>query len=133
ESAIKTNGFFMPRTKLIVNLAPADIRKSGPAFDLPIAVGVLAATGQLRRARELSDYVVMGELNLDGSVNPVKGVLPMAITAAREGFKGLIVPASNSQEAAVVDGLEVYGVSHLRELISFFGEPFALQPVRATA
>lgn len=133
ESAIKTNGFFMPRTKLIVNLAPADIRKSGSAFDLPIAVGVLAATGQLRRARELSDYVVMGELNLDGSVNPVKGVLPMAITAAREGFKGLIVPASNSQEAAVVDGLEVYGVSHLRELISFFGEPFALQPVRATA
>lgn len=130
ESAIKTNGFFMPRTKLIVNLAPAGIRKSGSAFDLPIAVGVLGATGQLPQVQQLSDYIVMGELNLDGSVNPIKGALPIAITAAREGFKGLIVPASNSGEAAVVSNLKVYGVSHLRELIAFFRDPLALQPVK---
>lgn len=133
ESAIKTNGFFMPRTKLIVNLAPADIRKSGSAFDLPIAVGVLGATGQLGDTRHLADYVVMGELNLDGSVNPVKGALPIAITTAREGYKGLVVPGSNAGEAAVVGNLKVYGVSHLRELVSFLREPAICRPVEASA
>src|SRR3954465_4162433 len=84
ESAIKTNGYFMPRTKLVVNLAPAGIKKTGSAFDLPIAIGILAATEQLDKPEKLMAYVIMGELNLDGSIHPIKGALPMAITTRRE-------------------------------------------------
>jgi len=92
ESAIKTNDYHMPRTKIIVNLAPADIRKTGSAFDLPITMAVLAASEQLENPERLSDYVVMGELGLDGSVQPIKGALPMALQAKKDGFAGLKPP-----------------------------------------
>ena len=120
ESAIKTNGFYMPRTKLIVNLAPAGIRKSGAAFDLPIALGVLAATDQMPGSSQLKEYVIMGELGLDGSLHSIKGALPMAIQARREGFKGLILPRQNAREATIVNGLPVFPFSHIREVIDFF-------------
>src|SRR5262249_38425067 len=129
ESALKTNGYFMPRTKLVVNLAPADIRKTGSAFDLAIAIGTLGASEQLKNAVPLDEYVLMGELNLDGTIQPVKGVLPIAITSRREGFKGLIVPLQNAREAAIVNNLQVYGVKHISEVIQFFMDPSTLQPV----
>jgi magnesium chelatase family protein len=129
ESAIKDNGFFMPRTRLIVNLAPADIRKSGTAFDLPIAIGVLGASEQLEFPEKLADYLIMGELSLDGSLRPIKGALPIAIQARKENFKGLIVPKQNAREAAMVNNLNVYGISHLNELIEFFKNENSLQPI----
>jgi magnesium chelatase family protein len=119
ESAIKSNGYKMPRTKVVVNLAPADIRKSGTAFDLPIAVGLLGATDQLEQVDELKHYVIMGELSLDGEIRPIKGALPIAIQARKEGFKGLILPKQNAREAAIVNNLEVYGVQHLTEVVDF--------------
>ena len=129
ESAIKDNGFFMPRTRLIVNLAPADIRKSGTAFDLPIAIATLAASEQLINPEKLADYVIMGELSLDGEVRCIKGALPIAIQARKENFKGLIVPKQNAREAAMVNNLKVYGVSHLKEVLEFFENEEFLQPV----
>lgn len=129
ESAIKTNGYFMPRTKIIVNLAPADIRKSGSAFDLPIAIGVLGASEQIMNADRLADFVVMGELGLDGTVQSIKGALPIAIQARKEGFKGLIVPLSNAREAGMVSNIDVYGVEHLRDVVAFFSDENTLQPV----
>ncbi|MGG9970366.1 YifB family Mg chelatase-like AAA ATPase [Ferruginibacter sp. SUN002] len=129
ESAIKDNGYFMPRTRLIVNLAPADVRKSGTAFDLPIALGTLGASEQLDNAEKLIDYVIMGELSLDGTVRPIKGALPIAIQARKENFKGLIVPQQNAREAAMVNNLNVYGVTHLNEVIDFFKDENTLEPV----
>src|SRR6186997_3140994 len=129
ESSIKDNGYFMPRTRLIVNLAPADIRKSGTAFDLPIAIATLAASEQLVNAEKLTDYVIMGELSLDGAVRPIKGALPIAIQARKESFKGLIVPKQNAREAAMVNNLQVYGVSHLNDVIQFFKDEHFLSPV----
>ncbi|HEV2354889.1 MAG TPA: YifB family Mg chelatase-like AAA ATPase, partial [Puia sp.] len=132
ESAIKSNGYFMPRTKVIVNLAPAGIRKSGSAFDLPIAIGVLAATGQLP-AEGLGDYVIMGELGLDGHIHSIKGALSIAIQTRKERFKGLLVPASNGSEAAIVNQLQVYSFSHLREVIGFLRNRSSCHPVLANA
>jgi magnesium chelatase family protein len=130
ESTIKTNGCRMPRTRFVVNLAPADIRKSGTALDLPIAMGLLAASGQISNHELLSQYLIMGELSLDGAVRPIKGALPIAIQARRENFKGLFVPQSNAREAGMVNNLHVYGVSHIRELIDFFESGAkSLQPV----
>ena len=129
ESALKTNGYHMPRTKLVVNLAPADIRKTGSAFDLAIAIGTLGASEQLNNTEPPEQYVMMGELNLDGTIQPVKGVLPIAITSRREGFKGLIVPLQNAREAAIVNNLKVYGVQHINDVIRFFRDPASLQPV----
>ncbi len=129
ETAIKTNGYFMPRTKIIVNLAPADIRKSGSSFDLPIAIGVLGASEQIPHADRLNDFVVMGELGLDGTVQSIKGALPIAIQARKEGFKGLIVPLSNAREAGMVTNIDVYGVEHLRDVVAFFSDENTLQPV----
>ncbi|MCU7694472.1 YifB family Mg chelatase-like AAA ATPase [Haoranjiania flava] len=129
ESAIKTNGYRMPRTKLVVNLAPADIKKTGSAFDLPIAVGVLGATEQLVNPERFSKYVLMGELSLDGTIQPIKGALPIAIQARKEGFKGLLVPKQNAREAGMVNNLSVYGVSHINEVVDFFQDENALQPV----
>jgi magnesium chelatase family protein len=129
ESALKTNNYFMPRRKLVVNLAPADIKKTGSAFDLAIAVGTLAASEQLLDPEKLRDYVIMGELNLDGTIQPIKGALPIAITTRKEGFKGLILPKQNSREAAIVNNLDVYGVSHINEVIQFFRDEHSLQPV----
>lgn len=129
DSAIKTNGYRMPRTKVVVNLAPADIKKSGSAFDLPIALGLLGASEQVKRIDALKDYIMMGELSLDGTIQPIKGALPIAITARKEGFKGLIVPKQNAREAAMVNNLEVFGVSHINEVIEFFQSGMNLQPV----
>ena len=128
ESAIKDNNFFMPRTRLIVNLAPADIRKSGTAFDLPIAMATLGASDQLVNPEKLTDYVIMGELSLDGTVRSIKGALPIAIQARKENFKGLIVPKQNAREAAMVNNLAVYGVEHLNEVINFFKDETTLVP-----
>ncbi|HET9429626.1 MAG TPA: YifB family Mg chelatase-like AAA ATPase [Chitinophagaceae bacterium] len=122
ESTIKAIGYKMPRTKLVINLAPADIKKSGTAFDLPIAMGLLGATEQIVNRESLEKYVIMGELSLDGEVRPIKGVLPIAIQARKEGFKGLIIPKVNAREAGMVNNLEVYGVTHIREVIHFFEE-----------
>jgi len=129
ESAIKDIGYFMPRTRLIVNLAPADIRKSGTAFDLPIAIATLAASEQLLHPERLADYMIMGELSLDGEVRPIKGALPIAIQARKEQFKGLLIPKQNAREAAMVNNLQVFGVSHLKEVIHFLENETTLQPV----
>jgi magnesium chelatase family protein len=129
ESALKTNGFLMPRIKLLVNLAPANIRKSGSAFDLPIAIGILAGSGQIKNLAVLRRFIIMGELNLDGSILPVKGALPMAIQARKEHFTGFIVPRSNSSEAAIVNELAVYPVSHIREVVEFLDERIRIEPL----
>lgn len=130
ESAIKSNGYMMPRTRIVVNLAPADIKKSGTAFDLPIAIGILAASEQLVNKRAIEKYVIMGELSLDGEIRPIKGALPIAIQARKEGFKGLIVPKANEREAGMVNNLDVYGVSHMKQVIDFFeNEEEGLKPV----
>lgn len=129
ESAIKTAGFYFPRTKVIVNLAPADLRKTGTAFDLPIAIAILGATGQIEEPEILQEYVWMGELGLDGSILPIKGALPIAIQTKNDSFKGLVVPAINSREAGMVEQLPVYGVQHLKEVLQFIKEPTSLKPV----
>ena len=120
ESTIKSGGFQMPRTRVVVNLAPADIKKSGTSFDLPIAMGVLAATEQLQNKEALEKYVIMGELSLDGEVRAIKGALPIAIQARKEEFRGLIVPKVNAREAGMVNNLNVYGVENIKEVIDFF-------------
>ncbi len=120
ESTIKTNGFDMPRTKVVVNMAPADIKKSGTAFDLPIALGILAATEQIENIEALSQYVIMGELSLDGEIRPIKGALPIAIQARKDGMKGLIVPTANAREAGMVNNLTTYGVKNIKEVVDFF-------------
>lgn len=120
ESAFKTNGFDVPRTKVVVNLAPADIKKSGTAFDLPIALGILSASGQISNGEALSAYIIMGELSLNGAIRPIRGALPIAIQAQKEGFKGLIVPKVNAREAGLVSVLQVYGIEHINEVIEFF-------------
>ncbi len=119
ESAIQSSGYRMPRQKIVVNLAPADIRKEGSAYDLAISIGVLAASGQLAEEK-LDKYLIMGELSLDGSLQPIKGALPIAIQGKKEGFKGLFLPKQNAREAAIVAGLEVYGIESLKELADFF-------------
>lgn len=129
ESAIKSNDFYMPRTKVVVNLAPADIKKTGSAFDLPIAVAVLAASEQIAQPERLKDFIIMGELSLDGSVQPIKGALPIAIQARKENFYGLIVPKANEREAGMVSQLNVYGVSHINQLVAFFEDESSLEPV----
>ncbi|MFN4007447.1 MAG: YifB family Mg chelatase-like AAA ATPase [Chitinophagaceae bacterium] len=130
ETAIKTNGYTMPRTKLVVNMAPADIKKSGSAFDLPIAMGVLGSSGQLSQPELLAKYVIMGELSLDGSIQPIKGALPIAIQARKEGFEGLIVPQANAREAGMVNQLQVYGVTHINEVIHFLEGKKQLTPLQ---
>lgn len=130
ESTFKTNGYEMPRTKVVVNMAPADIKKSGTAFDLPIAIGILAASEQVSNIEAISQYVIMGELSLDGEVRPIKGSLPISIQARKQGFKGLIVPKVNAREAAMVNNLQVYGVNNIKEVIDFFeNEEQGLEPL----
>lgn len=129
ESAIKSNGYYMPRTKIIINLAPAGIRKHGSAFDLPIAMGILAASGQLPDPEKLQDYVIMGELGLDGAIQPIKGTLAIAIQTAKEDFKGLIVPHQNASEAAVARQLKTFAFAHLREVIGFLKDSGSSTPV----
>jgi magnesium chelatase family protein len=121
EAAIQTSGLRMPRQKIVVNLAPADIRKEGSSYDLAIAVAILKASAQLESVK-MEDYLIMGEVSLDGGVQPVKGALPVAIQARKEGFKGLLLPKANAREAAIVSDLEVYGIASLREVIDFLGD-----------
>ena len=129
ESTFKTNGYNMPRTKVVVNLAPADIKKSGTPFDLPIALGILAASKQIENAEALSNYVIMGELSLNGEIRSIKGALPISIQARKEGFKGLILPKMNAKEAAMVNNLAVYGVENIKQVIDFFeNEEKGLEP-----
>lgn len=116
ESAIKNNGYRFPRIKVVINLSPADIKKSGSAFDLPIALGILGATDQVQ-TECFEKSIIMGELSLDGSILPIKGALPIAIQARKEGFESLFVPMQNAREAAMVNNLNVYGVSHINEII----------------
>lgn len=119
EAALKNTGYKIPGKKYIINMAPADIRKEGSAYDLPLAIGILASTHQIKNEL-LSQYIIMGELSLDGGVQSIKGVLPIAIQARKEGFKGLIVPKSNAREAAIVNNLDVHGIENIQELIDFF-------------
>ena len=118
DAAIRNSGYDALRQKVVINLAPADIRKEGSAYDLPIAIAMLAASFQISQDR-LSDYIVMGELGLDGRLLPIKGALPIAIQAMKDGFKGFILPQENAKEAAIVKDLEVYGVTNLREAARF--------------
>jgi magnesium chelatase family protein len=129
ESSFKSLKYFMPRNKVVVNLAPADIRKEGSAYDLPIALAVLKASGQIE-AEALDQYVIMGELSLDGILRPIKGVLPIAIQARKEEFKGFVLPKANAREAAIVNNLDVIGVESLQEAIDFFEKKKVIEPLR---
>lgn len=127
EAAFKNTGLEMPRMKLVVNLAPADLRKEGSAYDLPTAVGILASSGQIF-GPDVDRYIIMGELALDGKLRPIKGVLPIAIQARKEKFKGFLLPKQNAREAAIVNDLEVYGVESLREVVDFLNGNLKLSP-----
>lgn len=118
-AALQNNGYKIPGKKVIINMSPADLRKEGSAYDLTLAMGILAASGQIA-APELETFFIMGELSLDGSLKPIKGALPIAINAKAQGFKGFILPKVNAKEAAVVDGLQVYGVEHISQVIAHF-------------
>lgn len=127
ESALRFNKYQMPRIKIIINLSPADIRKEGSAYDLPIAIGILAASEQLS-SDKLSKYIIMGELSLDGKLQPIKGALPIAIQAKKEGFDGFILPKQNAREAAIVSGLNVYGIETLDEVVDFLSDKKQIEP-----
>lgn len=114
-AAIRNSDFILPHKYITINLAPADIRKEGSAFDLPIAVGILAATGAIK-GKFLNNLLLLGELALDGTVRPIKGALPIAINAAKEGIKGIILPNENAQEAGIVDGIKVAGMQPIRKM-----------------
>jgi len=126
-SALQMIGLKLPRYQTVVNMAPADIRKEGSSYDLPIAIGILAAAEKMSHS-ELDKYVIMGELSLDGTLQPIRGVLPIAIKAREEKFKGFILPKQNAKEAAVVNNLEVYGVENLKDVIAFLNGELTLEP-----
>ncbi|MFT5279430.1 MAG: magnesium chelatase family protein [Bacteroidia bacterium] len=127
QAALKNNGYRIPGKSITINMAPADIRKEGSAYDLTIATGILAASEQIIPT-EVHKYMIMGELSLDGGVRPIKGVLPIAIKAREEGFKGFILPTANAKEAAIVDDLEVFGVDSVKDVIEFFNGDKELKP-----
>ncbi|WP_303811296.1 YifB family Mg chelatase-like AAA ATPase [Apibacter mensalis] len=127
SAALKNCGYKMPGKKITVNMAPADLRKEGSAYDLTIAMGILAASEQIK-GDHLDQYLIMGELSLDGSLQPIKGVLPIAIQAREDGFKGFFLPKQNAKEAAIVNDLEVYGVDNIKEVIDFFDKNIQLNP-----
>jgi len=118
-AALQNNGYKIPGKKIIINMSPADLRKEGSAYDLTLAMGILAASSQIK-ADDLEDYLIMGELSLDGNLQPIKGALPIAIKAREEGFKGFILPNQNAKEAAIVNNIKVYGVDNIKQVISFF-------------
>lgn len=126
-SALQVNGYKVPTSNIVINMAPADIRKEGAAYDLPLAIGMLAASETIS-SEKLGRYLIMGELSLDGSIQPIKGVLPIAIKAREEKFDGMIIPQQNAREAAVVNDLNVYGVSNIKEVIEFFNNNRQLEP-----
>jgi len=127
DSALKNCNYRMPRQQVVVNMAPADIRKEGSAYDLPIAIGVLASSSQVE-TENLDKYIIMGELSLDGTLQPIKGALPIAIQAGKEGFKGRILPKQNAREAAIVNDLQVYGVSNITQVVDFFNGDSKIEP-----
>lgn len=127
QAALKNNGFKIPGKHITINMAPADVRKEGSAYDLTIATGILAASGQIK-AEGVSDFMIMGELSLDGGLQPIKGVLPIAIKAREAGLKGFILPMKNAREAAIVDDLDVYGIENINDLIGFFNRDTQLEP-----
>jgi len=125
-AALQNNGYRIPGKKITINMAPADLRKEGSAYDLTLAIGILAASDQIR-SENIDKYLIMGELSLDGSLQPIKGALPIAIKAAEESFEGFILPKENANEAAVVDGPKVYGVDNIKEVIDFFDDDVPLE------
>ncbi|MBO4580820.1 MAG: YifB family Mg chelatase-like AAA ATPase [Bacteroidales bacterium] len=128
DSALKYYGYRIPGKKIIVNMAPADLRKEGSAYDLTIAIGILVASEQIKAPR-LDEYIIMGELSLDGCLKPIKGVLPIAIESRAKGFKGIILPEENAKEAAIVNDLKVYGAENIKQVIDFFNEG---KPIKET-
>ena len=126
-AALKNNGYSLPGKKITINMAPADLRKEGSAYDLTLAIGILAASGQIR-ADEVDQYLIMGELSLDGGLQPIKGALSIAIKAKEEGFKGFFLPMQNVKEAAIVEGLDVYGIENVLQVIDFFEGNGTLEP-----
>lgn len=126
-SALQVNGYKFPTRQIVINMAPADIRKEGSSYDLPLAIGILASVGEIKDEK-LSKYLIIGELSLDGSLQPIKGALPIAISAREQGFEGLILPKQNAREAAVVNHLKVYGVENIKEVIEFFNDQRELIP-----
>ena len=125
EAALRNNGYKIPKKKITINMAPADLRKEGSSYDLTLAIGILAASEQIE-SKDVDKYIIMGELSLDGSLQPIKGALPIAIEAKKKGFKGFILPEQNAREAAIVSGLEIYGVNNIRQVIDFFNGKHAL-------
>ncbi|MEZ4856105.1 MAG: YifB family Mg chelatase-like AAA ATPase [Gelidibacter sp.] len=125
-AALQNNGYKIPGKKLIINMSPADLRKEGSSYDLTLAIGILAASNQIK-ADNLEDFLIMGELSLDGNLQPIKGALPIAIKAKEEGFKGVILPAQNAKEAAIVSDLEVYGVENIKQVIDYFDVDMPLE------
>ncbi|MBI3235995.1 MAG: YifB family Mg chelatase-like AAA ATPase [Bacteroidetes bacterium] len=128
DTALKETGYKMPRMKVVINMAPADIRKEGSAYDLPIAIGILTSSNQIYPTLDLKKYIIMGELSLDGELKPIKGALPIAIQAKKEGFDGFILPVQNAKEAAIVSDLKVYGASHINEVVDILHETSAIEP-----
>ncbi|HPE83937.1 MAG TPA: YifB family Mg chelatase-like AAA ATPase [Aequorivita sp.] len=126
-AALQNNGYKIPGKKLILNMSPADLRKEGSAYDLTLAMGILVATEQIEERNPLSEYIIMGELSLDGDLQPVRGALPIALKAKEEGFKGFILPKQNAKEAAIVEGIDVYGIENIKEVIDFFNENIPLE------
>ena len=129
DAALKNTGFDLRHRKVIINLAPADIRKEGSAYDLPLAIGILAVY-ELLPVGQLDKYVMMGELSLDGTLQKIRGALPIAINAKEKGFKGLIVPAENAKEAAVIKEIEIYGMKNIMEVTAFLSGQQTFQPVQ---
>jgi magnesium chelatase family protein len=128
KAAFKNNNLNFPGKEITVNMAPADIRKEGSTFDLPIAIGILAASNQVLKEK-LEEFVILGELSLDGSIQTMKGVLPIAINAKKEGFKGLILPKQNADEAAIVSDLNVYGVENIKEVVGFLNQELKIEKI----
>jgi len=126
-AALSNVDYKLPGKKITINMAPADLRKEGSAYDLTLAIGILISSGQIK-AEDIDQYLIMGELSLDGSLQPIKGALPIAIKAREENYKGFILPSQNAREAAIVDGLEVYGVDNISQVIEFFNEEKILEP-----
>lgn len=128
DTALKNYNYRIPGKKIVINMAPADIRKEGSAFDLTLAVGILIASGQILGAEIVEDYYIMGELSLDGSLQPIRGALPVAIEAKRRGKKGVILPIQNAREAAIVDGIDILGAENIKQVIDFFNDGVPIEP-----
>lgn len=132
EAALRNNNYELPGKKITINMAPADLRKEGSSYDLTLAIGILAASGQISSSK-LDGFIILGELSLDGSLKPIRGALPIAIEAKNKGFKGFVLPAENAREAAIVEGIEVYGMSQLSEVAAFFDGKLEVKPSHVDA